>query len=120
MRDDGQQGDEVADDGVYSIQVTVREGLPVDSLVLDFRGIDVYLQSTTPVFEATVELSDKEVDPLTNPTDALSDWGSTVMIVLFILGVVMLGGGVAIVVLMRRGGSLDEQLGINNEFQKQS
>jgi len=120
MRDDGQQGDEVADDGVYSIQVTVREGLPVDSLVLDFRGIDVYLQSTTPVFEATVELSDKEVDPLTNPTDALSDWGSTVMIVMIVLGVVMLGGGVAIVVLMRRGGSLDEQLGLNNEFQKQS
>lgn len=120
MRDDGQQGDEVADDGVYSIQVTVREGLPVDSLVLDFRGIDVYLQSTTPVFEATVELSDKEVNPLTNPTDALGDWGSTVMIVLFILSVVMLGGGIAIVVLMRRGGSLDEQLGINNEFQKQS
>ena len=120
MRDDGQQGDEVADDGVYSIQVTVREGLPVDTLVLDFRGIDVYLQSTTPVFEATVELSDKEVDPLSNPTDALSDWGSTVMIVLVILGVVMLGGGVAIVVLMRRGGSLDEQLGLSNEFQKQS
>jgi len=66
-----------------------------------------------------VELSDKEVDPLTNPTDALSDWGSTVMIVMIILGVVMLGGGVAIVVLMRRGGSLDEQLGLNNEFQKQ-
>tara|TARA_B110000116_G_scaffold237599_1_gene223926 strand:+ start:1614 stop:4757 length:3144 start_codon:yes stop_codon:yes gene_type:complete len=120
MRDDGQQGDEVADDGVYSIQVTVREGLPVDALVLDFRGIDVYLQSTNPVFEATVELSDKEVDPLTNPTDALSDWGSTVMIVMVILGVVMLGGGIAIVVLMRRGGSLDEQLGLNNEFQKQS
>ncbi len=120
MRDDGQQGDEVADDGVYSIQVTVREGLPVDSLVLDFRGIDVYLQSTTPVFEATVELSDKEVNPLTNPTDALSDWGSTVMIVLIILGVVMLGGGVAIVIMMQRGGSLDEQLGLSNELQKQS
>lgn len=119
MRDDGQQGDEIAGDGVYSIQVTVREGLPVDSLVLDFRGIDVYLQSTYPVFEATVELSDKEVDPLTNPTDALSDWGSTVMIVLIILGVVMLGGGVAIVVLMRRGGSLDEQLGLSSEFQKE-
>ncbi len=119
MRDDGQQGDEIAGDGIYSIQVTVREGLPVDTLVLDFRGIDVYLQSTNPVFEATVELSDKEVDPLTNPTDALSDWGSTVMIVMIILGVVMLGGGVAIVVLMRRGGSLDEQLGLNNEFQKQ-
>ena len=115
--DDGQNGDEVAGDGIYSIQVNVREGLPANNMVLDFRGIDVYLASTEPVFEVTVSLSEGEIDPITDPTDALTEWGSTVMVVLILLGVVMIGSGVAIVVMIGRGGSLNEQLGLSNESQ---
>ncbi|MBO58567.1 MAG: hypothetical protein CMA77_06190 [Euryarchaeota archaeon] len=116
MRDDGQGGDVTSGDGVYSIEVTVREGLPANSIVLDFRGIDVYLTTTQPVVEVTVELSEEDVDPLTNPTDALIDWGSTGVIVLALLGLVMLGSGIAIIIMIRRGGSLDEQLGLTNDF----
>jgi hypothetical protein len=119
MRDDGQEGDAVAGDGVYSVKIVVREGLPTNALVLDFRGIDVYLQSTTPVHEVTVNLTQKDIDPLTNPADALNNWGSTVIVVLILLGIVMVGAGVAIVLLMRRGGSLDEQLGLTNELQQE-
>ncbi|MDP6378216.1 MAG: hypothetical protein QF885_01030 [Candidatus Thalassarchaeaceae archaeon] len=116
MRDDGQEGDAVAGDGVYSIEVTVREGLPTDTIELDFRGIDVYLTATEPALEVTVELSDEDVNPLTDPTEALTNWGSTVMIVLILLGIVMIGASVAIVIMLRRGGSLDEQLGLTNNI----
>jgi hypothetical protein len=119
MRDDGQSGDAVAGDGVYSIEIAVREGLPTNTVELEFRGIDVYLKSTAPDFEVEVTLSEGDIDPLTNPTDALSDWGSTVMIVLVLLGIVMLGAGVAIVMLIRKGGSLDEQLGLDNDMRLQ-
>jgi len=116
MRDDGEGADAISGDGVYSIEVNVREGLPANSIIIDFRGIDVYLTTTQPVFEVTVELSEKDVDPLTNPTDALIDWGSTVMIVMILLGLVMLGAGIAIIIMIRRGGSLDEQLGLTNNM----
>jgi hypothetical protein len=116
MRDDGQGGDAVAEDGVYSIEITVREGLPTDTIELDFRGIDVYLTATEPALEVTVELSDEDVNPLTDPTEALTIWGSTVMIVLILLGIVMIGASVAIVIMLRRGGSLDEQLGLTNNM----
>jgi len=113
LNDDGTNGDVVAGDGIYSIAVSVREGLPAETEILEFRAIDVYLQTTTPDYEVTVSLAEKDVDPLTNPTDALTDWGSTGIIIAILLGIVMLGAGVTIVILMRRGGSLEDQLGLN-------
>ena len=77
---------------------------------------DSYLTTTQPVLEVTVELSEQDVDPLTNPTDALIDWGSTGIIVLILLGIVMLGSSIAIIIMIRRGGSLDEQLGLTNDM----
>ena len=115
MTDDGIGADALAGDGIYSIEISVRQGIPADTEVLEFRGIDVYLKTTEPVFEVTVNLSEQEVDPLTNPTDALTDWGSTGVIVAILLGLVMLGAGVTIVILMRKGGSLEDQLGIKSE-----
>jgi len=116
MRDDGQGGDAVAGDGVYSIEVTVREGLPTDTIELDFRGVDVYLAATEPVLVVDVELTDENIDPLTDPTEALKGWGSTMLVIFILLGIVMVGAGVAIVIMLRRGGSLDEQLGLTNNM----
>lgn len=117
MSDDGDGADAVAGDGVYSLSIEVREGLPASTTTVEFRGIDVYLEATEPTLEETIELADKEVDPLTEPKEALTNWGSTMMVVLVMLGLLMLGGGVAIVILIRRGGSLDEQLGLTNQRQ---
>ena len=112
MRDDGQGVDDVAGDGVYSISVNVREGLPTSSVIIDLRGIDIYLAQTEPTMEVTITMSDGETNPLTDPGETFLGFATTGVIVLIVLGIIMLLAGVGIVVMLRRGGGLDEQLGL--------
>ena len=118
MKDDGVGADAVAGDGVYSIDIAVREGLPADAVELQFRGIDVYLATTDPIHTETVQLNEDDVGPASNPGEVFFNFASATAVILILLGLLLLGGGIAIVVILRRGGDMDEQLGIITDFNK--
>jgi hypothetical protein len=119
MSDDGTGADEAAGDGVFSIEITVREGLPTDAVELQFRGIDVFLATTSPIHTETVQLSEYDVGPATNPGEVLFNFSSATAVILILLGILLFGGGIALVVIMRKSGDFGEQLGIASEFGKQ-
>jgi hypothetical protein len=119
MKDDGVGADAVAGDGVYSIEIAVREGLPADAVELQFRGIDVYLSPTDPIHTETVQLNEDDVGPASNPGEVFFNFASATAVILILLGLLLLGGGIAIVIIMRRGDGFDEQLGITSEFGRQ-
>jgi len=119
MKDDGVGADAVSGDGVYSIEIAVREGLPADAVELQFRGIDVYLSTTDPIHTETVQLNEDDVGPASNPGELFFNFASATAVILILLGLLLLGGGIAIVIIMRRGDGFDEQLGITSEFGRQ-
>jgi hypothetical protein len=119
MTDDGAGADMLAGDGIYSINVTVREGLPADAVELQFRGIDVFLATTAPIHTETVQLNEDDLGPASNPGEVFFDFASSTVLILILLGILLFGGGIALVVIMRKGGGLEEQLGITSEFGKQ-
>ena len=61
LRDDGQQGDAVAGDGIYSITLTLRSGIPAGTHEVLVQASDSFGKATAQV-STTVTIEDKETE----------------------------------------------------------
>ena len=112
MTDDGQGADAVAGDGVYSIEVQVREGLPTGSPVeLQFRGVDLYVAATNPVVRVEVMLTEPETSVLTDPGKEFLDFSSSTLVILVLVGLLLLGGAVGLGIALRRTDDMEDRWG---------
>jgi len=97
MHDDGRSGgDEVAGDGVFSIELSVRSGTPLGTHEITVRAIDAFGEQNTA--SAAVNLIDGDEGDGTGV-------GSSSLMLGAIGGLVLLGAVAAVVFMMRSGGS---------------
>jgi hypothetical protein len=97
MHDDGRTGgDEVAGDGVFSIELSVRSGTPLGTHEITVRAIDAFGEQNTA--SAAVNLIDGDEGDGTGV-------GSSSLMLGAIGGLVLLGAVAAVVFMMRSGGS---------------
>ncbi len=112
MTDNGQGADTVAGDGIYSIEVQVREGLPTGSPVeLQFRGVDLYVAATDPVVRIEVMLAEPETSILTDPGEKFLDYSSTTIVIFVIVGLLLIGGAIGLTIAIRRTDNMDDRWG---------
>ena len=114
MRDDGLGPDAVAGDGIYSVGVEVRPGMPGGPTTFDIRGIDVQL-AQTPTEDRTfvIELG----TPPSNGGgggEAVLSGASAPWVILAVIGLLLLFAGVGVVIYIRKVG-LDELMGVEDE-----
>ncbi|MDP6906261.1 MAG: hypothetical protein QF440_02465 [Candidatus Thalassarchaeaceae archaeon] len=109
MRDDGAGVDLVAGDGIYSVQVEVRSGVPTGVVSFEIRGIDAQL-AQTPVeeraFSVTINAPETNSGGGEKLFEGASQWW-------FILGVILLItvlAGIGIFTAMRKG-DLEQMMG---------
>ena len=99
LNDDGQDGDRVAGDGIYSIQIDVRSSLSEGEINYLVRGSDIF-QSITPAESQTytIELVDEKASGGVG-----TNWIAENSTTLVLIGLLMLLalGATAIVVTMR-------------------
>ena len=99
LNDDGQDGDRVAGDGIYSIQIDVRSSLSEGEIDYLVRGSDIF-QSITPVESQThtIELVDEK-----SSGGVGTNWIAENSTTLVLIGLLMLLalGATAILVTMR-------------------
>ena len=97
MHDDGRSGgDEVAGDGVFSIELSVRSGTPLGTHEITVRAIDAFGEQNTA--SAAVNLIDGDEGDGTGV-------GSSSLMLGAIGGLMLLGAVAAVVFMMRSGGS---------------
>ncbi len=101
MLDDGTNGDAVAGDGNFSITVIPRSSMPSGTVEIEIRGLDTYLEST-PGSERTFEITLGVAGSggIGDPSDALAFMSGPVIIIALVV-LLLIGAGIAIVVMLR-------------------
>jgi hypothetical protein len=109
MVDDGTGADAVAGDGIYTIAIEVREGLPEGVAMVEIRGIDVHLAQTgTLDRDFTFDLKNPGTGG--GGGEALFEFAGSAFVILIVIGIFLLAGAVTVVVIMMRGGGLESRL----------
>ena len=105
LRDDGTEGDLVANDGNWSIAVNARPGVPAGAVTIHVRGTDVFL-AQTDLFDQEHQILLEAPDEPTGGGggDALMDVLSNPLIIILALGVLLLLAGIGVALVIRKGG----------------
>ena len=107
MRDDGLGVDAVAGDGIYTVMVQVRPGVPSGPTIIDIRGIDQQL-AQTPVEDRsfTVQLGATDIGG-GGGSEALFELTSQVWFILIVVIIFSILAIIGIVTWIRKGGLED-------------
>ena len=109
MVDDGTGPDAVAGDGIYSITVEVREGLPEGVAMVEIRGIDVHLAQTgTLDRDFTFDLQNPDIGG--GGGEALFEFAGSAFVILIVIGILLLAGAIGAAIIVLRGGGLEDRL----------
>jgi hypothetical protein len=114
MRDDGIGVDAIAGDGIYSVMVQVRPGVPGGPTTIDIRGIDQQL-AQTPVEDRSFTVTLGSPDTGEGPgSEALFEFTSQVWIIISVILIFTLLSIIGIVTWIRKGG-LEDMMGTEQE-----
>ena len=104
MKDDGTGGDEIADDGIYSLTVLTRSTMPTGTTEIELRGIDNYLESTPGNERSfTVTLSDSSSEGIG------SGWADSTALIILAVGIFLTLTIVGGVIVLRNANFEDEK-----------
>ena len=103
MRDDGIGADAEAGDGIWSVSVEVRPGVPGGTTTFDIRGIDQQL-AQTPVNDRTFSVELGSSGEGGGGGQAVLEGASNVWIILGIIGLILVLVAVGLVLWIRKGG----------------
>ena len=103
MRDDGIGVDAEAGDGIWSVAVEVRPGVPGGTTTIDIRGIDQQL-AQTPVNDRTFSVELGTSGEGGGGGQAVLEGASNVWIILGIIGLILVLVAVGLVLWIRKGG----------------
>ena len=103
MRDDGAGADAEAGDGIWSVIVEVRPGVPGGATIIDIRGIDQQL-AQTPVNDRTFSVELGSSGEGGGGGQAVLAGASNVWVILGIIGLILVLVSVGIFVWIRKGG----------------
>ena len=103
MRDDGIGADAEAGDGLWSVSVEVRPGVPGGTTTFDIRGIDQQL-AQTPVNDRTFSVELGASGEGGGGGQAVLEGASNVWIILSIIGLLLVLVAVGLVLWIRKGG----------------
>ena len=103
MRDDGIGVDAEAGDGIWSVTVEVRPGVPGGATTVDIRGIDQQL-AQTPVNDRTFSVELGSSGEGGGGGQAVLEGASNVWIILGIIGLILVLVAVGLVLWIRKGG----------------
>ena len=103
MRDDGIGVDAEAGDGIWSVTVEVRPGVPGGTTTIDIRGIDQQL-AQTPVNDRTFSVELGSSGEGGGGGQAVLEGASNVWIILGIIGLILALAAVGLVLWIRKGG----------------
>jgi len=101
LYDDGSNGDRVAGDGIFSLQLSIRSGIPDGTHTLFLQASDIYGEATGEV-PIIVTLEEKE--------NVITDGAgvSSTMLVLA-LGIIAIIGAIVVIFVMRKEGGDDDK-----------
>ena len=103
MRDDGIGVDAEAGDGIWSVSVEVRPGVPGGATTFDIRGIDQQL-AQTPVNDRTFSVALGSSGEGGGGGQAVLEGASNVWIILGVIGILLALVAVGLVLWIRKGG----------------
>jgi hypothetical protein len=103
MRDDGIGADAEAGDGIWSVSVEVRPGVPGGTTTFDIRGIDQQL-AQTPVNDRTFSIELGTSGEGGGGGQAVLEGASNVWIILGVIGLLLALVAAGIFVWIRKGG----------------
>ena len=118
MRDDGLGVDTIAGDGIYSIEVEVRSGVPSGTVTFDIRGIDIQL-AQTPVADRTFSIEITTSGSNGGGGDEVFEGASAPWIILIVIILVAILAGVGIYIVMKKG-NFEEIMGVEALDSKES
>ena len=96
LYDDGSNGDKVAGDGIFSLQLSIRSGIPDGTHTLFLQASDIYGEATGEV-PIVVTLEEKE--------NVITDGaGISSTILVMALGIIAIIGAVVVMFVMRKEG----------------
>ena len=101
LYDDGSNGDRVAGDGIFSLQLSIRSGIPDGTHTLLLQASDIYGEATGEV-PIVVTLEEKE--------NVITDGAgiSSTMLVMA-LGIIAIIGAIVVMFVMRKEGGDDDK-----------
>jgi len=94
--DDGSNGDRIAGDGIYSLQLSIRNGIPDGTHTLLLQASDIYGEATG---EVPIVLTLEEKEQTIVNGDGIS---STILIMA--LGIIAIIGAVVVMIVMKKDG----------------
>lgn len=118
MRDDGQGVDLVAGDGIYSIEVQVRSGVPSGPVTFDIRGHDIQ-GAQTPLADRTFSIEITTSGGGGGGSETVFEGASTPWVLLLVILLVIVSAGVGIYVVMRKS-DFQEIMGVETLDSKES
>jgi hypothetical protein len=98
MNDDGQDGDETANDGVWTYVFETRSGMPLGTFAMTLRATDIYGAWTEDDSLAIQVIEDNGINPGENPSSVFSS-SAVVFGLVGILGLIAI---VVVTVIIRR------------------
>ena len=118
MVDDGQGADATAGDGIYSIEVQVRSGVPSGTVTFDIRGLDIQGAQTPPA-DRTFSIQITTSGGGGGGSETIFEGASTPWVILLIILLVIVSAGVGIYVMMRKT-DFEEIMGVETLDSKES
>ena len=101
LYDDGSNGDKVAGDGIYSLQLSIRSGIPDGTHTLFLQASDIYGEATGEV-PIVVTLEQK--------SEVISDGGGiSSSSLVMALGIIAIVGAIIVMFVMRKQGGEDDK-----------
>jgi hypothetical protein len=101
LYDDGSNGDKIAGDGIYSLQLSIRSGIPDGTHTLFLQASDIYGEATGEV-PIVVTLEQK--------SEVISDGGGiSSSSLVMALGIIAIVGAIIVMFVMRKQGGEDDK-----------
>ena len=98
MNDDGQEGDETANDGVWTYVFETRSGMPLGTFAMTLRATDIYGAWTEDDSLAIQVIEEGGINPGENPASVFSSSA----VVLGLVGILILVAIAVVTVIIRR------------------
>ena len=98
MNDDGQDGDENANDGVWTYVFETRSGMPLGTFAMTLRATDIYGAWTEDDSLALQVIEDERINPGENPASVFSSSA----VVFGLVGILVLTAIIVVTVIIRR------------------
>ena len=110
--------DLIAGDGIYSIEVQVRSGVPSGIVAFDIRGLDIQ-GAQTPLADRTFSIEITTSGGGSGGSETVFEGASTPWVLLLVILLVIVSAGVGIYVVMRKS-DFQEIMGVETLDSKES